>query len=66
MPRIPGDQLVIGVRLSPTEGACGIVHAAQWRTTRVHGVEVAEVVLPVAVKVGWTRPTPLSSCARRW
>ncbi len=51
LPRIPREDVTVGPCLS-TEGANGVVRSGVYRTRSVHGVEVAELALPVALKVG--------------
>ncbi len=50
LPRIPLCDVVVGPRLS-AEGANGVVHSGVYRTRSLHGVAVAELALPVALKV---------------
>ncbi len=52
LPRIPREDVTVGPCLS-TEGANGVVRSGVYRTRSVHGVEVAELALPVALKVAW-------------
>jgi hypothetical protein len=50
LPRIPLADVVVGPRLS-AEGANGVVHSGVYRARSLHGVALAELALPVALKV---------------
>jgi hypothetical protein len=50
LPRIPLADVVVGPRLS-AEGANGVVHGGVYRARSLHGVALAELALPEALKM---------------